>query len=676
MIDFADNNEPKKKETKSSGTPVLDNFGKELNILAEKGKLDPMIGRDAEVNRIAQILTRRKKNNPIIIGPSGGGKTTLVEGLVMKIVNGDCPKALFDKRIISLDINSIVAGTKYRGQFEERMKVIIEELQANPNIILFIDEIHTIVGAGNSSGSLDVSNILKPALSRGEIQCIGATTFDEYRKSFEKDSALERRFQKVVLDSPNKEETIKILKQAKSSYEKHHKVFYSDEVIELCVNLSDRYITDREFPDKAFDVIDELGSRVSLEEKVSKAIEGLRQQAKEIRIEKDRMVKELEYEKAADLRDKEKRLLDKLEKEKKKFETEQGSLKREIPIDMVYEVISSISKVPVTKLNQEETDTLKTLSDSLNSKIIGQSAAISKISNAIRRSRLGIKDPNKPISLMFIGSTGLGKTYLAKNLAIDVFGGEDKLIRIDMSEYQEKIALSRLIGSSPGYVGYEEGGQLTEKVKNNPYSVILFDEIEKAHRDISSVLLQMLDDGHMTDGLGRKINFKNTIVIMTSNIGAKKLQDFGTGIGFKTSANNYAQEEIKKETLKKELQKFFNPEFMNRIDEIIVFNSLGKEDVDKIVRLELDKLSKRLVANNFNISFDDSTIDFISKVGYDETYGARPIKRAIQDNIEDFIANEVLENSLDKTLEYTVYVEEEKIKIKKNAKKSKKSPNK
>ena len=672
MIDFADNNESKKKTNNNSGTPVLDNFGKDLNSMAEKDKLDPLIGRESELKRLAQILTRRKKNNPIIVGPSGGGKTTLVEGLAIKIANGDCPKSLLDKRIMSLDINSIVAGTKYRGQFEERMKVIVEELEANKNIILFIDEIHTIVGAGNSSGSLDVSNILKPALSRGDIQCIGATTFDEYRKSFEKDNALERRFQKIILDSPTKEETIEILKKAKIPYENHHKVHYSNEIIELCVNLAERYITDREFPDKAFDIIDELGSRVSLEERYSEAIEKLRLDAKKIKKEKEMVVKMDDYEKAAELRDKEWKIAKTLDKEIAKFEQQQSNVKKEITEDMVYAVISDLSKVPVNKLNTNETQYLKKLEELLNSKVIGQKPAIKKISSAIRRSRLNIKDPNKPISFMFLGSTGIGKTYLAKNIALNVFGSEDKMIRIDMSEYQEKMSLNRLIGSSPGYVGYEDGGQLTEKVKNNPYCVVLFDEIEKAHKDISSLLLQMLDDGHMTDGLGRKINFKHTIVIITSNIGARKLQDFGTGIGFKTEARTFSEEEDKKESIKKELQKMFAPEFINRIDEIIVFNPLGKDEIKEIVKLELIKFEERLNKNGLKIDFDGSVIDYISEIGFSDTFGARPVKRAIQETIEDFIAEEVLEDRVLNNIDYTVYIEEKNVKIKKRKKSTKK----
>jgi ATP-dependent Clp protease ATP-binding subunit ClpC len=672
MIDFADNNESKKKTNNNSGTPVLDNFGKDLNSMAEKDKLDPLIGRESELKRLAQILTRRKKNNPIIVGPSGGGKTTLVEGLAIKIANGDCPKSLLDKRIMSLDINSIVAGTKYRGQFEERMKVIVEELEANKNIILFIDEIHTIVGAGNSSGSLDVSNILKPALSRGDIQCIGATTFDEYRKSFEKDNALERRFQKIILDSPTKEETNEILKKAKIPYENHHKVHYSNEIIELCVNLAERYITDREFPDKAFDIIDELGSRVSLEERYSEAIEKLRLDAKKIKKEKEMVVKMDDYEKAAELRDKEWKIAKTLDKEIAKFEQQQSNVKKEITEDMVYAVISDLSKVPVNKLNTNETQYLKKLEELLNSKVIGQKPAIKKISSAIRRSRLNIKDPNKPISFMFLGSTGIGKTYLAKNIALNVFGSEDKMIRIDMSEYQEKMSLNRLIGSSPGYVGYEDGGQLTEKVKNNPYCVVLFDEIEKAHKDISSLLLQMLDDGHMTDGLGRKINFKHTIVIITSNIGARKLQDFGTGIGFKTEARTFSEEEDKKESIKKELQKMFAPEFINRIDEIIVFNPLGKDEIKEIVKLELIKFEERLNKNGLKIDFDGSVIDYISEIGFSDTFGARPVKRAIQETIEDFIAEEVLEDRVLNNIDYTVYIEEKKVKIKKRKKSTKK----
>jgi ATP-dependent Clp protease ATP-binding subunit ClpC len=661
--------------TKGKGdTPVLNNFAKDLVKLAEEGKLDPVVGRDREITRIAQILSRRKKNNPIIIGEPGCGKTAIVEGLALKILNGDCPRNLMDKRIMSLDMTSIVAGTKYRGQFEERMKVIIEELQSAPNIILFIDEIHQIVGAGNSSGSLDASNIFKPALARGEIQCIGATTLDEYRKNFEKDGALERRFQKVVVDPSTKDETLQILLNVKDKYENYHKVNYSDEVLKLCVDLAERYITDREFPDKAFDIIDEVGARSQVEIKMPQIVEDLKTQAQEIKKQKIDVVKSQNYELAADLRDKETKILDKLEEEKKKFEFDLLNKKKEVSIELVYEVVSNMTKIPVSKMDSDETNKLSSLDSNLSSKVIGQSEAVSKIAKAIRRNRLGIKDPSKPIgSFIFLGSTGVGKTYLAKQLAKEIFGSEDNLIRVDMSEFQEKHTISRLIGSPPGYVGYDEGGQLTEQVKNKPYSVILFDEIEKANKDVFATLLQVLDDGHLTDGLGRKINFKNCVIIMTSNLGVKKLQDFGTGVGFKTSNNSYIEEEQKRDMLKKELQKFFAPEFLNRIDEIIVFNSLKENEVKQIVKLEVDKLINRLRGLNYNITCDDSVLELISKVGFDETYGARPIKRAIQDKIEDFISEEVLNGKIMENVEYILTSEDENILFKeKEMKKTKK----
>jgi ATP-dependent Clp protease ATP-binding subunit ClpC len=662
MIESVENSGKGKKG--DSSTPVLDNFSRDLIKLAEEGKLDPVIGRDREINRIAQILSRRKKNNPIIIGEPGCGKTAIVEGLAIKIYNNECPRNLMDKKIVSLDMTSIVAGTKYRGQFEERMKVIIEELQTNPNIIVFIDEIHTIVGAGNSSGSMDASNIFKPALARGEIQCVGATTLDEYRKNFEKDGALERRFQKVIVDPATKEETFEILKNAKDKYENYHKVVYSDEVLTLCVDLAERYITDREFPDKAFDILDEVGARSQVEVKIPDEIEKLKLEALDIKQEKLDVVKRQDYEEAANLRDKEKRILNKLETEKKKFEEELNQQRKEISTELVYDVVSNMTKIPISKLNADETKSLSEMEGNLNDKVIGQPEAVSKIAKSIRRNRLGIKDPNKPIgSFIFLGSTGVGKTHLAKQLAKQIFGTEDALIRIDMSEYQEKHNISRLIGSPPGYVGHEEGGQLTEQVKNKPYSVILFDEVEKANKDIFSTLLQVLDDGHLTDSLGRKINFKNCVIIMTSNIGVRKLQDFGTGIGFGTSAKTYVEEEQKRDMLKKELQKFFAPEFLNRIDEIVVFKSLNREDVKKIVLLEVERLQKRLTGLKYNFTFDESVIDLISEVGYDEIYGARPLKRAIQDKIEDYISEEVLKGTLVENVLYRLIVIDKEVKI-------------
>ena len=664
MIDSIDNNEgTQKSRRKSGGTPVLDNFSKDLIKMASEGKLDPVIGREMEINRIAQILSRRKKNNPIIIGEPGCGKTAIVEGLAMKIYSGECPRNLKDKRIVLLDLTSIVAGTKYRGQFEERMKVIIEELGENPDIIIFIDEIHTLVGAGNSSGSMDGSNIFKPALARGEIQCIGATTLDEYRTNFEKDGALERRFQKVVVDSPNKEETLKIITNVKDKYEDYHKVTYSPEVLEMCVNLADRYITDREFPDKAFDILDEVGARSQVDVKTPESIEILREKAKELQQQKINVVKAQNFEEAAAIRDKEKKLLDRLELEKKKFEEEQAANRKEIDPELVLTVVSSMTKIPVNKLSTDDRTSLIDLEKSLQQDVIGQQEAVTKIAKAIRRNRLGIKDPNKPIgSFIFLGSTGVGKTHLAKQLAKQIFGSVDNLIRVDMSEYQEKHTISRLIGSPPGYVGYEEGGQLTEQVKNKPYSVILFDEVEKANKEIFHTLLQMLDEGYLTDSLGRKINFKNCLIIMTSNIGVKKLQDFGTGIGF--SSNSYSNEEQKKDILKKEMKNYFSPEFLNRIDDTIVFNSLNEESIKQIVNIELGKLIKRLGELKLVFKFDDKLVSHISKVGFDDTYGARHIKRAIQDQVEDLVSEEVLSGNVVEGKQYSLSVKSEKVIIK------------
>jgi ATP-dependent Clp protease ATP-binding subunit ClpC len=654
----------KSKSTADSNTPVLDNFSRDLNKLAEAGKLDPVIGRDREILRIAQILSRRKKNNPIIIGEPGCGKTALVEGLAIKIVNGECPRNLIDKRIVNLDLTSVVAGTKYRGQFEERMKVIIEELQENPNIIVFIDEIHTLVGSGNSSGSMDGSNIFKPALSRGELQCIGATTLDEFRKNIEKDGALERRFQKVIVEPSSVAETIQILKNVRDKYENFHKVNYSDEVIETCVKLADRYITDREFPDKAFDILDEVGARMQTDLKVPDIIEDLKKKAAEIKQQKIDVVKKQNYEQAAELRDKEKKLLTKLDQEKVKFEEQLSKEKQTILLEHVYDVVSNMTKIPVSKMSVDDTKALLDLDKNLIGKVIGQDNAVVKIAKSIKRNRLGIKDPNRPIgSFVFLGSTGVGKTYLAKQLAKEMFGSEDSLIRVDMSEYQEKHTISKLVGAPPGYVGYEEGGLLTEKVKNKPYSVILFDEVEKAHKDVFTILLQILDDGHVTDSLGRKINFKNTLIILTSNLGVKKLQDFGTGIGF--SSNSYGNEEAKKQMLMKEMKNFFSPEFLNRIDDTIVFNSLSQEDIKKITDIELKKLVARLVDMKYNITYDESLVEYLSKIGFDELYGARPLKRAIQDKVEDLLSEEVLTGKMIEGKSYLIKVVDEKVVIQK-----------
>jgi ATP-dependent Clp protease ATP-binding subunit ClpC len=665
MNDLMDDDEKmmsKKQKQSDSSTPVLDNFSRDLNKLAEEGKLDPVIGRDKEILRIAQILSRRKKNNPIIIGEPGCGKTAIVEGLAIKIVSGECPRNLVDKRLVNLDLTSVVAGTKYRGQFEERMKVIIEELTANPHIIVFIDEVHTLVGSGNSSGSMDGSNIFKPALSRGEIQIIGATTLDEFRKNIEKDGALERRFQKVVVDASTVDETIQILKNIRDKYESYHKVTYSDEVIEACVKLADRYITDREFPDKAFDILDEVGARMQTELKVPESIELLKKAAADIRQQKMDVVKKQNYEQAAQLRDKEKKVLDKLEVEKRKFEESMSENKQIISLDNVYEVVSNMVKIPVNKMSVDDTKALLNLDKELIGKVIGQDAAVVKIAKSIKRNRLGIKDPNRPIgSFVFLGSTGVGKTHLAKQLAKEMFGSEDSLIRVDMSEYQEKHSVSKLVGAPPGYVGYEEGGLLTEKVKNKPYSVILFDEVEKAHKDVFTILLQILDDGHVTDSLGRKINFKNTLIILTSNLGVKKLQDFGTGIGFSNSP--YANEEAKKEVLMKEMKKFFSPEFINRIDDTIVFNSLTPEDIKKITVIELAKLGKRLKDMKYTLNFDDTLVDYLAKIGFDEMYGARPLKRAIQDKVEDLLSEEVLTGKMVEGKTYNIKVENDEVKV-------------
>jgi ATP-dependent Clp protease ATP-binding subunit ClpC len=654
----------KSKSSTDTNTPVLDNFSRDLNKLAEAGKLDPVIGRDREILRIAQILSRRKKNNPIIIGEPGCGKTALVEGLAIKIVNGECPRNLIDKRIVNLDLTSVVAGTKYRGQFEERMKVIIEELQANPNIIVFIDEIHTLVGSGNSSGSMDGSNIFKPALSRGELQCIGATTLDEFRKNIEKDGALERRFQKVIVEPSSVDETIQILKNVRDKYENFHKVNYSDEVIETCVKLADRYITDREFPDKAFDILDEVGARMQTDLKVPDVIEDLKKKAADIKQQKIDVVKKQNYEQAAELRDKEKKLLTKLDQEKIKFEEQLAKEKQIILLEHVYDVVSNMTKIPVNKMSVDDTKSLLDLDKNLIGKVIGQDNAVVKIAKSIKRNRLGIKDPNRPIgSFVFLGSTGVGKTYLAKQLAKEMFGSEDSLIRVDMSEYQEKHSISKLVGAPPGYVGYEEGGLLTEKVKNKPYSVILFDEVEKAHKDVFTVLLQILDDGHVTDSLGRKINFKNTLIILTSNLGVKKLQEFGTGIGF--SSNAYSNEEAKKQMLMKEMKNFFSPEFLNRIDDTIVFNSLSQEDIKKITDIELKKLVVRLVDMKYNITYDDSLVEYLAKIGYDELYGARPLKRAIQDKVEDLLSEEVLTGKMIEGKTYLIKVVNEEVVVQK-----------
>jgi ATP-dependent Clp protease ATP-binding subunit ClpC len=661
-VDFFDDEKAMKGKKSNSGskTPVLDNFSRDLSKLAELGKLDMSIGRDKEVKRLAQILSRRKKNNPIIVGDPGCGKTNLVEGVALMISRGEGPQNLLNKRIVNLDLTSVVAGTKYRGQFEERLKVIIQELNENPNVIIFIDEIHTLIGSGNSSGAMDGANIFKPALASGEIQCIGATTTDEYKKSFEKDGALARRFQKIKLTQPNVDETIQIVNNSIDKYESHHKVSYGKEIISACVKLADRYITDRAFPDKAFDIIDEVGAKLQIDIKIPESIKKLKEKINELKAEKTKVVINQQYELAAEIRDKELKLFNKLEAENKKFEKDTLENKKIVELDDVYETISLISNIPISHLSVDDKKVLIDLDKKLKENVIGQDLAVNSIVKSIKRNKLNIKDPNKPIgSFIFLGSTGVGKSMLAKQLAKQLFGDEKSIIRIDMSEYQEKHTISRLIGSPPGYVSHEEGGQLTEKVKNNPYSIILFDEIEKAHKDVFNLLLQILDDGHLTDSLGKTVNFKNTIIVLTSNLGIKKFQDFGTGISFSNS--KYGNEEAKKEMLLKELKKFFTPEFLNRIDETIVFNTLTDDNVKEITKLELNKLMKRLSEANYEFTYDDKVIDLIRKVGFDETYGARPIKRAIQDKIEDLISDEVLNNTVKENTKYALTVENENV---------------
>jgi ATP-dependent Clp protease ATP-binding subunit ClpC len=651
-----------KKVKKGSSTPILDNFSRDLVKLAEEGKIDPVIGRDKEVKRIAQILSRKKKNNAVIVGEAGVGKSALVEKLALMIVKGDCPTNLLDKRIMSLDLTSLVAGTKYRGQFEERIKAILTELLDAPNVIVFIDELHTMVGAGNASGSMDAANILKPALARGEIQCIGATTLDEYKKSIEKDAALVRRFQKIILNEPTASETVEILKNLKESYESFHKVIYEDGVIDIIVKLSHRYITDRQFPDKAIDVLDELGSEKRVSTRIPESIEKLKKQIDEIKEKKLLVVKQQIYEQAAKLRDEEKKLNEKLDKEKLSWLDKQKDNKIPVTIDDVYEIISHITGVPITKLDTKETQKLLNMEQIISSKVIGQNDAITSISKAIRRNRVGIKDANKPIgSFIFLGSTGVGKTFLAKTLAETLFGDPEKIIRVDMSEYMEKHNVSKLIGSPPGYVGYDEGGQLTEKVKNNPFSVILFDEIEKAHKDVFNLLLQILDEGHLTDSFGRKINFTNCLVILTSNIGAKKVSDFGAGVGFSSSSSEEQQYEVRKSIIQKALKQQFNPEFLNRIDDIVLFNSLNEDVLKKIIDIEILKLTNRLKEKNYKVNFDKSVVSRIFELNSEEQYGARPIKRIIQNLCEDFLSEEILKGEIKENEQITLKFKNEKL---------------
>ena len=638
----------RKSADPKSKTPVLDNFGRDLTKMAEQGRLDPIVGRENEIERVSQILSRRKKNNPILIGEPGVGKSAIAEGLALRIVQRKVSRILFNKRIISLDLASLVAGTKYRGQFEERMKAVMAEIEKNPDIILFIDEIHTIIGAGGASGSLDASNMFKPALARGEMQVIGATTLDEYRQYIEKDGALERRFQKVIIDPTTVEETIQILNNIKEKYEDHHMVTFTPEAISACVKLTDRYISDRHLPDKAIDALDEVGSRVHITNiNVPKEIIEIEAQIEALKEKKNEVIKSQQYEEAAKLRDDERKLQDRLEVEKKKWEEESKIHRVQVTEDNVAEVVSMMCGIPVTRVAQKESGRLVNMGDELKGKVIGQDEAVEKVVKAIQRNRAGLKDPNKPIgSFFFLGPTGVGKTQLAKVLAKYLFDSEESLIRIDMSEYMEKFSISRLVGAPPGYVGYEEGGQLTEKVRRKPYSIILLDEIEKAHPDVFNLLLQVLDDGHMTDGLGRKIDFKNTILIMTSNIGARQLADFGTGVGFGTKSQSEQKDENSKVVIQNALRKAFSPEFLNRVDDMIMFKSLSREDIHKIIDLELIKLYGRINSLGYQVELTDKAKDFICEKGYDEKYGARPLKRAIQKFIEDPLAEEIIKSNL------------------------------
>ena len=663
------------KTVKKSKTPVLDNFGRDLTVLAEEGKLDPVVGRQKEIERVSQILSRRKKNNPMLIGEPGVGKSAIAEGLALRIIERKVSRILFDKRIVSLDLASLVAGTKYRGQFEERMKALMNELEKNDDIILFIDEIHTIVGAGGATGSLDASNMLKPALARGEIQCIGATTLDEYRQYIEKDGALERRFQKVIVDPTSVEETIQILHNIKNKYEEHHNVNYTNEAIEACVKLTNRYMTDRYLPDKAIDALDEAGSRIHITNiVVPKQVLELEAQLEVIRERKTKAVNGQKYEEAAKLRDDEKNMESALNSAQKQWEEDSKLNRVVVTEDNVAEVVSMMTGIPVNRVAEAESHRLFELPQLIKGKVIGQNEAVTKVVKAIQRNRVGLKDPNKPIgSFIFLGQTGVGKTQLAKILAKELFDSEDSLIRIDMSEYMEKFAISRLIGAPPGYVGYEEGGQLTEKVRRKPYAVVLLDEIEKAHPDVFNMLLQILDDGFITDSLGRKIDFRNTIIIMTSNIGARQIKDFGSGVGFGTAAKSAQTEEYAKSVIEGALKKSFAPEFLNRIDDVIIFNALEKEDIHSIIDIELNKLLHRISDLGYTLNISDKAKDFIADKGFDKKYGARPLKRAIQKYVEDALAEEIVNSKLTEGDTITMDLDEEKselfVKIRKGSKK-------
>ena len=639
---------PKKTSNIKGKTPVLDNFGRDLTRAAEENRLDPIVGRDKELERIAQILSRRKKNNPILIGEPGVGKSAIAEGLAIRIVQHKVSRTLFNKRIVMLDIGSVVAGTKYRGQFEERIKAILNELEKNPDIILFIDEIHTLVGAGNANGSLDASNMFKPALARGELQCIGSTTLDEYRQYIEKDGALERRFQKVLVDPTTPEETIEILNNIKSKYEEHHSVSYTPEAIESCVKLTNRYMSDRYLPDKAIDALDEAGARVHIRNiNVPSEITELEQKIEAVRKKKKQAISEQKFEDAGQFRDKEVKLTEQLDNAKKTWEKDTLTHKMPVTEQDVAEVIAMMTGVPVQRIAQNEGTRLMNMESELAGTVIGQDEAISKVTKAIRRNRAGLKDPNKPIgSFIFLGPTGVGKTYLAKVLAKYLFDSEEALIRIDMSEYMEKFAVSRLVGAPPGYVGYEEGGQLTEKVRRKPYSIVLLDEIEKAHPDVFNILLQVLDDGQLTDSLGRKVDFKNTIIIMTSNIGSRQLKDFGQGVGFGTEAKRNSANEYSHSVIENALKRTFAPEFLNRVDDVVMFNSLKREDIHKIIDIELRNIFKRVEDMGYTLELTEKAKDFIADKGWDDQFGARPLKRAIQKYVEDELAESLIINPL------------------------------
>ena len=665
------------KGAKKSKTPVLDNFGRDLTVMAEEGKLDPVVGREKEIQRVSQILSRRKKNNPLLIGEPGVGKSAIAEGLANRIVSRKVSRILFNKRVVTLDLASLVAGTKYRGQFEERMKAVMNELEKNEDIILFIDEIHTIVGAGGATGSLDASNMFKPALARGEIQCIGATTLDEYRQYIEKDGALERRFQKIIVEHTTVEETIEILNNIKDKYEDHHNVEYTDEAIIACVKLTSRYMTERFLPDKAIDALDEAGSRVHITNiDVPQQIVELENQLEEVKKTKNSVVKKQKYEEAAKLRDDEKRLEKSLADAQAKWEDESKLHKEIVTEDNVADVVSMMTGIPVNRIAQTESNKLALLPELIKGKVIGQDEAVNKVVKAIQRNRAGLKDPNKPIgSFIFLGQTGVGKTQLAKVLARELFDSEDTLIRIDMSEYMEKFAISRLIGAPPGYVGYEEGGQLTEKIRRKPYAVVLLDEIEKAHPDVFNMLLQVLDDGYLTDSLGRKIDFSNTIIIMTSNIGSRKLKDFGSGVGFGTSAKKSQVDANARSVIENALKKAFAPEFLNRIDDVVVFNVLEKEHIDKIIDIELKILLDRIKELGYTLKLSKNAKAFIAEKGFDQQYGARPLKRAIQKYVEDALAEKIIKSKIDEgdviKMDLDKTAQELKIKIEKAEKPTK-----